>query len=67
MFVPIILGSNKTTVSVASGDNNFYPLYMSVGNVHNTLRRAHRNALVLIAFLVIPKGESLANLFLSHL
>lgn len=56
MFVPIILGSDKTTVSVATGQNDFYPLYLSIGNVQNHLRRAHKNALALLAFLPIPKG-----------
>ncbi|KAF9234884.1 hypothetical protein BU15DRAFT_89804 [Melanogaster broomeanus] len=54
-FVPIILGSDKTTVSVGTGNNEFYPLYLSVGNVRNNVRRAHRDALVLIGFLAIPK------------
>jgi hypothetical protein len=57
MFVPIILGSDKTTVSVATGQNDFYPLYMSIGNVKNHIRRAHKDAVVLIGFLAIPKGE----------
>ncbi|KAG1717847.1 uncharacterized protein EDB91DRAFT_1241042 [Suillus paluster] len=35
MFVPIILVSDKTTVSVATGNNEYYPLYLSIGNVHN--------------------------------
>ena len=56
MLVPIILGSDKTTVSVATGHNEYYPLYMSIGSVHNNIRRAHRGALALIAFLVIPKS-----------
>ncbi|KAG2029454.1 hypothetical protein BDR03DRAFT_1018369 [Suillus americanus] len=34
-FVPVILGSNKTTVSVATGQNDYYPLYASIGNVQN--------------------------------
>jgi hypothetical protein len=55
-FCPIILGSDKTTVSVATGQNDYYPLYMSNGLVHNNVRRAHRNALTLIAFLAIPKS-----------
>lgn len=59
MFVPIILGSDKTTVSVATGQNDFYPLYLSIGNVHNSVRRAHRNAIVVLSFLPIPKGERL--------
>ncbi|EIW77640.1 hypothetical protein CONPUDRAFT_61577 [Coniophora puteana RWD-64-598 SS2] len=54
-FVPVILGSDKTTVSVATGHTEYYPLYLSVGNVHNTIRRAHRNAVALIGFLSIPK------------
>ena len=57
MFVPIILGSDKTTVSVATGQNDFYPLYLSIGNVQNHIRRTHKNALVLIGFLPIPKGS----------
>lgn len=56
MFAPIVLGSDKTTVSVATGQNDFYPLYISLGNVHNSVRRAHRNAVALIGFLAIPKS-----------
>lgn len=57
MFVPVILGSDKTTVSVATGQNDFHPLYLSIGNVQNHIRRAHKDALVLIGFLPIPKGK----------
>ncbi|KAI5996391.1 hypothetical protein EDD15DRAFT_2387356 [Pisolithus albus] len=55
-LVPIILSSDKTTVSVATGQTDYYPLYLSIGNVHNTTRRAHRDAVVLIAFLAMPKS-----------
>ena len=58
MFAPIILGSDKTTVSVATGQNEYYPVYLSIGNIHNNIRRAHRGALVLIRFLPIPKGNT---------
>ena len=57
MLVPIILGSDKTTVSVRTGNNEYYPLYLSIGTVHNSIRRAHRGAVALIAFLAIPKSE----------
>ncbi|KAI0704508.1 hypothetical protein C8T65DRAFT_709094 [Cerioporus squamosus] len=57
MLVPIILGSDKTTVSVATGQNDYYPLYMSIGNIHNNVRRAHRDSVILVAFLAIPKAE----------
>ena len=66
MFVPIILGSDKTTVSVATGQNDFYPLYLSIGNIQNHMRRAHKNALVVIGFLPIPKGFSLFILVHTH-
>lgn len=55
-FCPIILGSDKTTVSVATGQNDYYPLYMSNGLIHNNIRRAHRNGVSLIGFLAIPKS-----------
>jgi hypothetical protein len=58
MFVPIILGSDKTTVSVGTGNNEYWPVYLSIGNIHNSVRRAHQNGLVLFGFLAIPKGKS---------
>ncbi|KAH7918492.1 hypothetical protein BV22DRAFT_1186404 [Leucogyrophana mollusca] len=54
-FVPIFLSSDKTTVSVGTGAHSFYPLYGSIGNVHNNVRRAHRDAVVVIGVLAIPK------------
>ena len=57
--VPLVFGSDKTTVSVATGQNDFYPLYMSLGNLHNSVRRAHRDSVIPIAFLAIPHGECL--------
>ena len=62
MFVPIVLGSDKTTVSVATGQTDYYPLYLSIGNLHNNIRRSHRGGVTLIAFLAIAKSES----FLLH-
>jgi hypothetical protein len=57
VFVPVIFGSDKTTVLVATGQNEYYPLYGSIGNVHNTVCRAHRGALDLVGFLSIPKSK----------
>ena len=59
MPVPIILGADKTTVLIATGQTEYDPLYASIGNVHNTVRRGHGDAVVSIAFLAIPKGQSL--------
>ncbi|KDQ55327.1 hypothetical protein JAAARDRAFT_86873, partial [Jaapia argillacea MUCL 33604] len=55
MLVPIILGSDKTTVSVATGNQEFHPLYLSIGNIDNEMQQAHREGLVPVAFLAIPK------------
>ncbi|KIK72964.1 hypothetical protein PAXRUDRAFT_89739, partial [Paxillus rubicundulus Ve08.2h10] len=57
-FMPIILGSNKTTVSVATGQNDFYPLYLLIGNVHNSVQHVHSDAVMLIGFLAMPKNKS---------
>lgn len=56
MLVPIILGSDKTTASVMTGNIQFYPLYLSIGNIHNNVRRAHRSGFALVAVLSIPKS-----------
>ncbi|KAG1862611.1 hypothetical protein F4604DRAFT_1882264 [Suillus subluteus] len=54
-FVPVILGSDKTTVSVATGVNDCYPLYVSIGNVRNNVRCAHRDTVAIVGFLAMPK------------
>ncbi|KAF8798346.1 hypothetical protein BYT27DRAFT_7123186 [Phlegmacium glaucopus] len=57
MYCPVILGADKTTVSVATGHVEYHPLYFSAGGIHNTVRRGHRNAVVPIGFLAIPKSD----------
>lgn len=61
-FVPVILGSDKTVVSVATGHTEYWPLYLSIGNVRNSLRRAHKGAVAVIGFLAIPKSKSIHTL-----
>ncbi|KAN0094367.1 hypothetical protein V8E55_002654 [Tylopilus felleus] len=55
-FMPIILGSDKTTVSVATGQNDYWPVYLSIGNIHNNVRCAYCNGVELLALLAIPKA-----------
>jgi hypothetical protein len=57
MMVPIVLGADKTTVSVATGATEYHPLYLSLGNLSNEVRRSHRESVMPIGFLAIPKGE----------
>ncbi len=56
MFCPVVIGSDKTTVSVATGQTEYYPLYLSLGNLHNKIRRTHTGGVVVIGFLAITKG-----------
>ncbi|GLB38138.1 hypothetical protein LshimejAT787_0500030 [Lyophyllum shimeji] len=55
IFVPIVAGSDKTTVSVATGHQQYHPVYISPGGLMNIARRARGNAVLPVAFLPIPK------------
>ncbi|KAJ7725533.1 hypothetical protein B0H16DRAFT_1781820 [Mycena metata] len=57
MYTPLFFGSDKTTVSVATGDVEYHPGYMSLGNLHNTIRRGHCNGVVPFVFFAIPKSD----------
>jgi hypothetical protein len=59
-LIPVIWGSDKTTVSVATGQNDYYPLYASVGNLHNDVRRSQKGTLALVGFFPIPKSKPCA-------
>jgi Plavaka transposase len=61
MFVPVVAGSDKTTVSIVTGYQEYHPVYMSPGNLTNIAQRAHGNALLPVAFLPIPKSKSLVD------
>ena len=52
----IVLGSDKITVSVGTGNNEYWPIYLSIGNIHNNIWRAHRNGIVMLGFLGILKS-----------
>ena len=57
MLISTILGSDKTTVSVATGQNEYWPIYLSISNIHNNVCQVHHNGVVLLGFLPIPKGK----------
>ncbi|KAF7354560.1 hypothetical protein MSAN_01369100 [Mycena sanguinolenta] len=54
-FVPVVAVSDKTTVSVATGHQEYHPVYISPGVLTGTARRAHGNGVLPAAFLAIPK------------
>ena len=66
LYCPIILGADETTVSVATGHVEYHPLYMSLGNIHNTVRQAHRNAVVPIGFPAINVGFPCCRFNVQH-
>ncbi|KAF9472996.1 hypothetical protein BDN70DRAFT_817868, partial [Pholiota conissans] len=66
ILVPVVSGSDKTTVSVATGHQEYHPVYVSSGNISNTARRGHGNSVVPVAFLPIPKGVEFVLLGLIY-
>lgn len=63
MFVSLILGSDKTTVSVATGNNEYHPIYLSIGNLHNSVCKGHGQGILLLGFLAIPKGQTIFQVY----
>ena len=57
MLASIMLASDKTTVSVATGHTEYHPVYVSLLNLDNIVRRAHSGGVALLGFLAIPKGK----------
>ncbi|KAJ7818062.1 hypothetical protein B0H14DRAFT_2601559 [Mycena olivaceomarginata] len=57
MYTPLFFGSDETTVSVATGNVEYHPGYISLGNLHNSIRGGHRNGVVPFVFLAIPKSD----------
>lgn len=64
MLVPIVAGSDKTTVSVATGHQEFHPVYVGAGNLDNTMRRSRSLGMEPVALLPIPKSKSLSLLYI---
>ena len=65
MLVPVIAGSDKMTVSVATGHQEYHPAYVSPGIISNTARRGHGNGVLPVAFLPIPKSMYISSLIVQ--
>jgi hypothetical protein len=53
-LLPILLGSDKTHLTVFAGDKKAWPLYLSLGNIKSSFRNKPSNhTWVLVAYLPI--------------
>ncbi|KAF8805837.1 hypothetical protein BYT27DRAFT_7103617, partial [Phlegmacium glaucopus] len=60
MLVPIVAGSDKTMVSVATGHQEFHPVYVGAGNMDNTAQHSRSLGMEPVALLPILKSKFLS-------
>ncbi|KAG8734101.1 hypothetical protein FRC10_011942 [Ceratobasidium sp. 414] len=60
--VPLIIATDRTRLSVMSGGQEAYPVYISVGNIDKSVRRKSTlHAMVLLAYLPVDDFENAEN------
>lgn len=77
---PVILSSDKTQLSVFSGDKSAWPVYLTIGNIHKSIRRQpSQHATILLGYLPVTKfatstkkdhsglGQRLFHFAMAHL
>ena len=58
MVAPVILSSDKTALSVFSGDKKAWPVYLTIGNISKDVRRrVSAHTTILISYLPVSKLE----------
>ena len=56
VLIPVAGGSDKTTVLVSTGHQEYHPIYQSPDNFKNTVCHMHGLGVMPVAFLPIPKS-----------
>ena len=67
MFLPLIMGSDKTTVSVTTGNQEFHLFYGSPGVISGIAWHSHGSGVLPYAMLPIPKGFKFIKLALNYI
>jgi hypothetical protein len=61
-IAPLILASDKTSLSMIGGDQKAYPVYLTIGNISKCIRRkAKERAQLLIGYLPVEDFSDVAN------
>jgi hypothetical protein len=62
-IIPVLLGSDKTHLTVLAGDKKAWPLYLSIGNIPSQIRNAlKQQAWALIGYIPVVHFEDNVDL-----